>query len=87
MMQTNRAFYDLTGIPGVVGCIDCTHVKVDVCDERKPSFMNRKGYTSNNKKTVRSSRQKQKTAWQQRAIGSDARRRPLASYACVNNTR
>ena len=47
-----QAFYDLTGIPGVVGALDCTHVKVNVGREREGCFLNRKGYTSNNIQAV-----------------------------------
>ena len=52
LLKTNREFHEITGIPGVVGCIDCTHVKVNVGEDRKGSFLNRKGYTSNNIQAV-----------------------------------
>ena len=47
-----QEFYELTEIPGVVGALDCTHVKVNVGKEREGCFLNRKGYTSNNIQAV-----------------------------------
>ncbi|XP_043246918.1 putative nuclease HARBI1 [Amphibalanus amphitrite] len=52
LLDTNRDFHRMTGIPGIVGCIDCTHIKVNVGEDQKASFLNRKGFTSNNVQAV-----------------------------------
>lgn len=48
MLGIKTAFFDICGIPGVVGAIDCTHIAILTPIEEEHSFMNRKGYHSLN---------------------------------------
>ncbi|RCN50650.1 hypothetical protein ANCCAN_03263 [Ancylostoma caninum] len=41
-------FYQLTGIPGVIGCLDGTHVEIQAPSRSEHSFLNRKGWHSLN---------------------------------------
>ncbi|MGH0150759.1 UNVERIFIED_CONTAM: hypothetical protein FKN15_018217, partial [Acipenser sinensis] len=43
------AFYTKSGIPGVVGAVDCTHIQIQFHRQHKdPAYLNRCGYTSMN---------------------------------------
>jgi len=46
--KANWIFFETTGIPGVVGCIDGTHVKIIKPSVDDSLFFNRKGYYSIN---------------------------------------
>ena len=51
---TKEAFYSLGGLPGVVGCVDGTHVKIKSPGrELAHLYYNRKGYYSLNVMLVR----------------------------------
>jgi hypothetical protein len=41
--EIKQGFYESGGFPGVIGCVDGTHVRITA-----PSFVNRKGYHSLN---------------------------------------
>ncbi|XP_071137367.1 putative nuclease HARBI1 [Mytilus edulis] len=47
-----QGFFDNGGFPGVVGCIDGTHVRISAPSHDKPSFVNRKGYHSINTQAI-----------------------------------
>jgi len=52
-VQERRKFYEIGGFPGVVGAIDCTHVKINsVGGENAELFRNRKGYFSINVQAI-----------------------------------
>lgn len=38
-----KGFFEVAGMPGVVGCIDCTHFKIVRPYENEADFVNRKG--------------------------------------------
>lgn len=47
--EAKEAFYDTAGIPGVVGCVDGTHVRIkSPGEDLKHLYYNRKGYYSIN---------------------------------------
>jgi len=50
--KTQTNFKNFTGIPGIVGALDCTHVIVPVGKEREFAFVDRKGHTSLNIQAV-----------------------------------
>ncbi|XP_058122849.1 putative nuclease HARBI1 [Anopheles ziemanni] len=43
-----RYFYEKSGIPGVVMCVDGTHIRITAPKDNKESFYNRKGFYSMN---------------------------------------
>jgi hypothetical protein len=48
-----RRFFDVKNFPGVVGCIDCTHIKVKNPDGQNPRlYWGRKGFYSLNVQVV-----------------------------------
>ena len=48
-MATNKtAFFEYCGMPGVIGAIDCTHVRIIAPNAEAHNFLNRKGYYSKN---------------------------------------
>jgi hypothetical protein len=49
---TARAFFDIAGIPQVLGVIDCTHVRIRRPREDAAAFVNRKGFHSINVQAV-----------------------------------
>ena len=46
--EAKRHFFEKTGFPGVVMCIDGTHIKIIPPTEKKHLFVNRKGFCSLN---------------------------------------
>ena len=44
--QTKVAFYRIAGLPGVIGAIDCTHVRIQAPSEHEADYVNRQGYHS-----------------------------------------
>ena len=45
-------FYRQSNFPHVLGCIDCTHVRIQAPSDDEPSYVNRKGYHSINVQAV-----------------------------------
>ncbi|CAC5415895.1 HARBI1 [Mytilus coruscus] len=45
-------FYRQCNFPNVLGCIDCTHVRIQATSDDEPSYVNRKGYHSINVQAV-----------------------------------
>ena len=45
-------FYNVANFPNVLGCIDCTHVRIQAPEEDEPSYVNRKGFHSINVQAV-----------------------------------
>ena len=43
---TKRKFYVMAGVPEVIGCLDCTHIRIQRPVENKYEFANRKMYDS-----------------------------------------
>lgn len=54
LMSVKRAFYNISGIPNVIGCIDGTHVKINTPSKGQfpDEYINRKGYHSINVQCV-----------------------------------
>lgn len=50
--QIKLGFYGMANFPNVIGCIDCTHVRIQAPTEDEPSFVNRKCYHSINTQAV-----------------------------------
>ncbi|CAG2256750.1 HARBI1 [Mytilus edulis] len=50
--EIKNDFYKMAGFPGVIGCIDGTHVRIQRPSENEPAFINRKGYPSINVQAV-----------------------------------
>ena len=46
--RTKQQFHSMAGFPNVIGCIDCTHVKVIAPSRNEYEYVNRKGYHSIN---------------------------------------
>ena len=50
--KIKRKFFEMRRMPGVVGCIDGTHVRIQAPSRDEASFVNRKGYHSINIQAV-----------------------------------
>lgn len=50
--EVKNGFYENGGFPGVIGCIDGTHVRIQAPVHDEPSFVNRKGYHSINVQAI-----------------------------------
>lgn len=48
MARKKREFYEYCGIPGTIGAIDCTHVRILSPKTEEHAYLNRKGYHSIN---------------------------------------
>ena len=46
--QTKTAFLEICGIPGIIGCVDCTHVEIIAPNNYAEQYCNRKGWFSVN---------------------------------------
>ena len=46
--QTKRKFFSVAHFPGVIGCIDCTQIRIQAPSVNEGEFVNRKGYHSIN---------------------------------------
>lgn len=53
-MPFSSRFYTDTGMPGVIGCVDCTHIAIVRPTEHEETYINRKGYHSKNVQAVSS---------------------------------
>ena len=47
-----QAFFAKNGFPGVIGCIDCTHIRIQAPRINENDFVNRKGYHSLNVQAI-----------------------------------
>ena len=47
-----QAFFAKNGFPGVIGCIDCTHIRIQAPRVNENDFVNRKGYHSLNVQAI-----------------------------------
>lgn len=45
-------FFKLAGFPGVIGCIDGTHIRIQAPSQNEPAFVNRKGFHSINVQAI-----------------------------------
>ncbi|VDI63581.1 Hypothetical predicted protein [Mytilus galloprovincialis] len=50
--EIKNEFYKMAGFPGVIGCIDGTHVRIQCPSENEPAFINRNGFPSINVQAV-----------------------------------
>ena len=46
--KSTKAFFAKNGFPGVIGSIDCTHIRIQTLRMNENDFVNRKGYHSLN---------------------------------------
>ena len=47
-----KGFYQIANFPSVIGCIDCTHVRIKSPNENEADFVNRKGFHSINVQAI-----------------------------------
>ena len=52
VQDVKRGFYEKGGFPGVVGCIDGTHVRIQAPNKNENDYVNRKGFHSINVQAV-----------------------------------
>ena len=52
ILQNKRGFFTKGGFPGVIGCVDGTHIKIQAPHENKNDFVNRKGFHSINEQAI-----------------------------------
>ena len=52
LREVNRGFYDKGGFPGVIGCVNGTHVRIQAPTANENDFVNRKGFHSINVQAV-----------------------------------
>nr|CAI5823249.1 unnamed protein product [Callosobruchus analis] len=45
-------FMEIAGLPGVIGCMDCTHIAILAPSQEEHNYVNRKGYHSKNVQIV-----------------------------------
>ena len=45
---TKESFFEMAGFPNVLGCVDCTHVRILGPTVNEHEYVNRKGYHSIN---------------------------------------
>ena len=50
--EIKTGFYEKGGFPGVIGCIDGTHVRIQAPSHDEPSYVNRKGFHSINVQAI-----------------------------------
>ncbi|MCL4152130.1 UNVERIFIED_CONTAM: hypothetical protein GTU68_046450 [Idotea baltica] len=48
----NQGFYNMAHFPSVIGCIDCTHIRILTPSENPLDYVNRKGYHSINVQAI-----------------------------------
>ena len=44
--------YQIAGFPCVIGCIDCTHIRIQAPSQNEQNYVNRKGYHSVNVQVI-----------------------------------
>ena len=52
IQEVKRGFFDKGGFPGVIGCVDGTHVRIQAPTENENDYVNRKGFHSINVQAV-----------------------------------
>lgn len=52
LQEVKQGFYDKRGFPGVIGCVDGTHVRIQAPCVNESDYVNRKGYHSINVQAV-----------------------------------
>ena len=52
ILQNKRGFFTKGGFPGVIGCVDGTHIKIQAPHENENDFVNRKGFHSINVQAI-----------------------------------
>lgn len=53
IQQTKHGFFEIANFPGIVGCIDCTQVRIQApTGDQEPHYVNRKGYHSINVQAI-----------------------------------
>ena len=52
LQEIKRGFYDKGGFPGIIGCVDGTHVRIQAPIANENDFVNRKGFHSINVQAV-----------------------------------
>ena len=52
IQEVKRGFYDKGGFPGVIGCLDATHERIQAPSANESDFVNRKGFHSINVQAV-----------------------------------
>lgn len=52
VLHIKQKFHRLYGFPGVIGAIDCTHIKILAPRNEEHNYLNRKGYHSKNVQIV-----------------------------------
>lgn len=52
VLQNKRGFYDKVGFPGVIGCVDGTHIRIQAPNENENDYVNRKGFHSINVQAI-----------------------------------
>lgn len=52
ILQNKRGFYDKVGFPGVIGCVDGTHIRIQAPNENENDYVNRKGFHSINVQAI-----------------------------------
>ena len=62
LQVVKRGFYDKGGFPGVIGCVDGTHVRIQAPSTNENDFVNRKGFHSINLQAVRNHNGREHTA-------------------------
>lgn len=52
IFQNKRGFFTKGGFPGVIGCVDGTHIKIQAPHQNENDFVNRKGFHSINVQAI-----------------------------------
>ena len=52
IQKTKLDFYEVAGFPGVLGCIDCTHIPIIAPSDDEYAYANRKGFHSVNVQAI-----------------------------------
>ena len=52
IFQIKRRFYDKGGLPGVIGCVDGTQIRIQGPTENENNYVNRKGFHSINVQAI-----------------------------------
>ena len=52
ILQAKQGFYHKGGFPGVVGCVDGTHIRIQGPSQKESDYVNRKGFHSINVQAI-----------------------------------